>query len=268
VEVLRVLLPAEFTEAHRKLALAYLVRGHTFNPQEWREAIPAFDLLHDAAVVTSTGVMPFPVLYQREIEARYAAEYIQLLWQGEGQSTAHWAAVARRIPQDLAQKGFYRPTMPATRFLLVYCLYWWRAFTLGYALEVEIQRDLEATGVRFEADDLLTPRGRRAPFDLAVSGFKGDVKTSLYFLHATRSRALRHDFYITRVVGGGRVRTLVVFLQPEMWQTIDGDTLLVLLTKIATHLPDALRLVYEGHELVVVDYALWKQKILQYQKRS
>lgn len=229
-----------------------------------------FDLLHDAAVVTSTGVMPFPVLYQREIEARYAAGYIQLLRQaqGAGQSVAHWAAVARRIPQDLEQKGFYRPTMPATRFLLVYCLDWWRAFTLGYALEVEIQRDLGASGVQFEAEDLLTSRGRRAPFDLVISGFKGDVKTSLYFLHAARSRALRHDFYITRVVGEGWVRMLVVFLQPGMWQTIDGDTLLVLLTEIAAHLPDAMRLVYEGHELVVVDYALWKQKILQYQKRS
>jgi len=155
----------------------------------------------------------------------------------------------------------FRPDLPSTRLIVAYCLYWWRSFTLGYALEVEIQRDLQASGIRFQAHDLRRREERLSPFDLVVLGYKGDIKTSTYFLQAARTRMLPHDFYITRIRGQQRTRTLVVFMQAEMWRTIDGETVLVLLEQVADMLSQATRIIHEGVELIVVDYETWKAKV-------
>jgi hypothetical protein len=152
--------------------------------------------------------------------------------------------------------------------IVAYCLYWWRAFTLGHALEIEIQRDLESSGVRFEAHDLRRREERLSPYDLQVLGFKGDIKTSVYFLQAAGTRTLPHDFYITRIRGQKRTRTLVVFLQDGMWQAIDGETLLVLLEQVADTLPYAARIVQSGVELTVIDYQTWKEKVKRRQEQE
>jgi hypothetical protein len=118
-----------------------------------------------------------------------------------------------------------------------------------------------------------------SPYDVTVLGFKGDIKTSLYFLQAVRSRLLAHDFYITKVFtsftdaeGLRHSRThiamLVVFMQAAMWETIDGETLLVLLSEIADTLPQAMRIIHQGVELIVIDYELWKKKVQRYQTRK
>jgi hypothetical protein len=261
---LRVLLPAEFQEQHQRITLEYLQRGHDLNRQEWSQAIAAFDLLNDALVLSSAGLLPFPVIYRQHVEDRYADAFIERLYtarQVDRESVVIWAGIARQIAVDLAQAGLYQSDVSGTRLLLSYCLYWWRAFTLGYAFEVEIQRDLAQSGIKFTAHDLRRRENRLTPYDIAVLGFKGDIKTSVYFLQASRSRSLAHDFYITRVYGRERVRTLVVFMQATMWQAIDGDTLLVLLEEIADTLPHAARIRHQGIELTVIDYETWKQKI-------
>jgi len=244
--------------------LEFARRGHEFGRDEWRQAIVAFDLLKNAAVLTDRGLLPFPVIYRQHIEEPYADDFIEALYLaarvGEA-SVSRWATVARAIGPRLAQVGLSQPDVPATRLIVAYCLYWWRAFTLGYALEVEIQRDLEASGIQFEAHDLHRREERLSPYDLTVLGFKGDIKTSVYFLQAARTRTLPHDFYITRIRGRQRTRTLVVFMQPGMWQAINGETLLVLLEQIADTLPRAARIIHEGVELTVVDYETWKAKV-------
>lgn len=262
--VLRVLLPAEFQEQHQRIVLEYLQRGQELSRKEWAQAVAAFDLLKDALVLSSAGLSPFPVIYRQQVEDRYADAYIERLYtarQADRENVMIWASVARQIAPDLAQAGLYRPDVPGTRLLLSYCLYWWRSFTLGYAFEVEIQRDLTQSGIRFTAHDLRRRENRLTPYDIGVLGFKGDIKTSVYFLQASRSRSLAHDFYITRVHGRERTRTLVVFMQATMWQAIDGDTLLVLLEEIADTLPHAARIRHEGIELTVIDYETWKQKV-------
>lgn len=260
----QVLLPAEFQERHRRIVLEFARRGHEFGRDEWRQAIVAFDLLKNAAVLTDRGLLPFPVIYRQHIEEPYADDFIEALYLaarvGEA-SVSRWATVARAIEPRLAQVGLSQPDVPATRLIVAYCLYWWRAFTLGYALEVEIQRDLEASGIQFEAHDLHRREERLSPYDLTVLGFKGDIKTSVYFLQAARTRTLPHDFYITRIRGRQRMRTLVVFMQPGMWQAINGETLLVLLEQIAKTLPQAARIIHGGVELTVVDYETWKAKV-------
>ncbi len=266
----QVLLPAEFDQEHRRIVLDFARRGHEFGRAEWRKAIAAFDLLKNAAVLTEHGLLPFPIIYRQHVEELHADEFIVALYQAEhiaDTGASRWATVARAVEPHLAQAGLSRPDVPATRLIVAYCLYWWRAFTLGYTLEIEIQRDLEASGIQFQAHDLRRPEDRLSPYDLEVLGFKGDIKTSVYFLQAARTRTLLHNFYITRIRGQQRTRTLVVFVQADMWQTIDGETLLVLLEQVADTLPQAVRIVHEGVELTVIEYETWKSKVKRYQER-
>lgn len=266
--MVQVLLPAEFQEEHRRIALAYLNEGHTFNRQAWQQAVVAFDLLNNAGVVLSTGFLPFPVIYRQQVENRYADAFIEQLYKVEHidqVSTTLWAEVASKIANDLVQASLYREELPMTRYLLAYCLYWWRSFTTGYALEIEIQHDLTKAGIEFVAHDLRRREERLSPYDLLISGFKGDIKTSTYFLQTARSRSLAHDFYVTRIRSRKSIRTLVVFIQAGMWQEIDGDTLLVLLEEVADMLPDAVQIVHQGLPLTVIDYDLWKSKMTRYQ---
>lgn len=260
----QVLLPAEFREGHWRITQDFLHHGYQFGRAEWREAIVAFDLLKNAVVLTEHGMRPFPVIYRQYVEDLYADAFITALYaagQVSREGLRRWADVARTIQPGLAKVGLARPTVPATSLIVAYCLYWWRVFTLGYMLEVEIQRDLAASGVQFQAHDLRHREERLSPYDVLVLGFRGDIKTSLYFLQAARTRTLPHDFYITRIHGKQRTRTLVVFMQTEMWETIDGDTLLVLLEHLADTLPQAARIVHEGHQLTVIDYETWKTKV-------
>ena len=46
-----------------------------------------------------------------------------------------------------------------------------------------------------------------------------------------------------------------------MWETIDGETLLVLLSEIADTLPQAMRIIHQGVKLTVIDYEIWKEKV-------
>ncbi len=267
----QVLLPAEFREQHRHIVLEYMQRGHEFGRDEWRQAIIAFDLLKNAAVLTDIGLLPFPVIYRQHIERPYANDFIEQLYlakQVAAVSVGQWAAVARVIEPDLVQAGLSRPDVSATRLVVAYCLYWWKAFTLGYALEVEIQQDLKVSGVQFKAHDLRKRRERLSPYDLVVLGFKGDIKTSVYFLQASRTRMLPHDFYITRIRGKRQTRTLVVFMKTEMWHTINGETLLVLLEQVTDTLPSAARIVHARIELTVIDYDIWKDKVKRRQAQE
>lgn len=267
----QVLVPAEFREQHRQIVLEFLQRGHEFRRDEWRQSVTAFDLLKNAAVLTDSGLLPFPAIYRQHVEDPYGNEFIEALYLAEEievASIGEWATVARGIRPALTQAGLFRPDVPATRLILAYCLYWWRVFTLGYAFEIEIQRDLEASGIEFQAHDLRRREERLSPYDLVVLGFKGDVKTSVYFLQAARTRALPHDFYITRIRGRQQTRTLVVFMKSDMWQAIDGETLLVLLEEVADTLPQAARIIHERIELTIIDYEAWKAKVKHSQSQA
>jgi hypothetical protein len=108
--VSQILLPAEFREEHRQVALAYLRNGHRFDRQAWRQAIIAFDLLNNAAMLSSAGFLPFPVIYRQQVEDRYAGAVIDQLYQVqqvEQISVKLWAEVAGKIELDLALAGFY-----------------------------------------------------------------------------------------------------------------------------------------------------------------
>jgi len=179
-----------------------------------------------------------------------------------------WMAGARWIRSLLEMAGLYAAGDPPTRLLLAYCLYWWHATAKGYTFEVEIFRDLRQSGVSFTAHDVRLRSERFTPYDLIVLGFRGDVKTSTYFL-TLMGKALRNDFYITRLwLSKARSRTLVVFLKTPMWNEINGETLLVAWRELESCLPQPARIVYRGGELIVSDYEVWKKKIQVYETRQ
>jgi hypothetical protein len=165
--------------------------------------------------------------------------------------------------QEVAQRGWRRPDVPASRLLLSYLLYWWGAFARGYALEAQIFRDLQQSGIQFTAHDLRNHQQRFSLSDLTVNNMAGDIKTSIYFVQAAAS--LAHDFYIVRLSVGARVYTLVVMLQPSAWTQINGDTVAGDLETAIDLFPAPVSIQHRGHNLVVLDYNEWKRRILRQQ---
>lgn len=261
-----ILLPKGFTARHRSLVLAYVRGKETIPGADWPHLMEAFDLLHNAAVMIGRERRAFPTIYRELVEDHYAARFIEQLYtltDVEKESARLRAAVARAVIRSLQKADYYQPDIPKCRLLLAYILYWWNSWSKGYAFEVYIYRDLLKAGIRFQAHDLRSPAGRYSPYDLEVLGFRGDIRTSTYFLRAARTQGLEHDFYISRLyTPEQRARMLVVFLKSDVWEEIDGATVAVALEQAAEIFPAVARITYRGVELIVADYEVWKEKVL------
>jgi hypothetical protein len=260
-------LPANFTSAHRAAVLRF-VQGKPMDDDQRATQFEAFDLLHRATASDDT----FAVIYERVVEEPSADPFIAALLEASDPETAAPVLrqkVSQQIPALLRQAGCASPYQAPEFYLLAYCLYWWYAFTTGYTFEVTILRDLTTSGVKYYAHDLRNRQARQSPFDLAVLGFTGDLKTSTYFLHAVRSWGLPADFYITRLYDRSRrERLLVVFLKRSAWDAIDGETLPTTLTALSDILPTVAEIEHSGQTLVVVEYEEWKTRVLEYQRRE
>jgi hypothetical protein len=263
--VLQIELPAIFDASHERTVIDYL--SDRFSGREaWAHAFVAFDILEQAVVVTEDGRATFRQLYLQIVDQGLADSYIyELLSLDEvvHESPALWARFARQIMKEVSQRGLRRPDISASRLLVSYLLYWWGAFARGYALEVEIFRDLQQSGIQFTAHDLRDRQQRFSPSDLIVNSMAGDVKTSIYFVQA--AEPLAHDFYIVRLSMGSRLYTLVVMLQPPAWKKINGDTIAGDLATLLRHFPTPVSIQRHGHNLVVLEYTEWKRRILRRQ---
>ncbi|MCL4872141.1 MAG: hypothetical protein KJ063_24545 [Anaerolineae bacterium] len=267
---LRIELPTHFTDEHQKLILKYLTRGRqSLSLSEWKRLLTGFDLLHQARVMTESDVQTFKQIYAVHVEQPYADLYINELLQLHDVTQGHTilrARIARIIVHHLQEVNLRQADVPISNLLLAYCLYFWESFAVGYAFEVEIYRDLTRSGVVFQAHDLRDQVARLSGYDLQILNQKGDVKTSLYFLFVRRSRELTHDFYITRFYEGNRQRTLVVILQPYAWKQINGGTVSVLLEEVTKQFPVPAMVTFEKKTVVIVEYNVWKAKVLKQQQ--
>lgn len=125
-----------------------------------------------------------------------------------------------------------------------------------------IFRDLEVDGIAFVPHDISIRKERFSPFDLLVSGFKGDIKTSSYFLLTSRSYPLSCDFYIVRLFSTQQgVWRDAVITTGAMWGKIDGQTTPCDWEESVNMLPQAVRVSVLDETLVVVDYSIWKTMI-------
>jgi len=266
-----IILPTGFTETELAIALHYLedVAGPG---QNWPGIVRTFNRLRKAIVVIpGRGRRTFASLYTHLIDNHLTDPFITALYNLddlEQGGVPLWAAGARQVKPLLERAGLYAANDPPTRLLLAYCLYWWHATAKGYTFEMEIFRDLRQSDVSFTPHDVRLRSERFTPYDLIVSGFRGDVKTSTYFISLV-DKVLRSDFYITRLwLSEAHSQTLVVFLKTLMWDEIDGETLLVAWRELESYLPQPARIVHRGGELVVSDYGAWKEKVLAYQSRQ
>ncbi|MCI0485831.1 MAG: hypothetical protein L0229_04435 [Blastocatellia bacterium] len=126
----------------------------------------------------------FAAFYDEFAEDRYAARFIEAL-QGltdvEADGLTLVSDFAERVLTDLEQAGVPSAGSVGERRLIAFCHYWWTSFGKGYVREVTVFRDLTAAGIAFDAHDLSDKRQRFSPYDLTVSGWRGDIKTSTLF---------------------------------------------------------------------------------------
>ncbi len=153
--------------------------------------------------------------------------------------------------------------------LVAFCGYWWQAFGKGYIREVAVFRDLERNGILFIAHDLRQRQERFTTCDLTIQGFRGDVKTSTYFLHVARGFPLANDFYLVRIYDVERQTWIdIAMIKPAMWQVIDGDTKTCELDEVTRHLPTPLQVVTREEALVVIAYEDFKRRIMRIQEHG
>ena len=239
---------------------------------DWPKVLTAFDLLRESAIEWKGRLETFGDFYEHFVDNRYASPCLTELMSlatPETDGYAVLAAYARRLRQELLALFPKRPLPLPVRGLLAHCLYWWNSFGKGYLYEVTIFADLRDEGIKFTAHDLFDPEERRSAYDLIVLQRRGDIKTSTYFLHVARSFPLRHDFYITRLFSvTRRVWQNAVILRPEFWDEINGETRRITLDNVLSVFPAVAAVSMRGNRYVVVDYAIWKQKVKARQRKG
>lgn len=267
---MQIRIPPTYTKAHEQVTLRYLREGRTsLNLVEWKLAFVGFDILHRASIKVGKEIKLFRTLYQQNIDLPFADQYIEALFQLKNISLEQdklRASFARQIFNYIKSAGLYDPTVPESNLFITYCLYFWESFAMGYAFEVEVFNDLRLAGVEYQAHDIRSRQSRLSAHDLEILGQRGDIKNTLYFLQVKRSQKLPHDFYITRFYEGQKSYTLIVMLQLEIWQEIDGDTITGVLYEATRHFPRPVQVKLETGYLVVADYTIWKEKILKRQR--
>lgn len=269
---MNVQLPAAFTIHHEQAVRKYLVGAERLTEAEWRLLIEAMDLLRQAQIIAAGQQESFSAVYDRLVDAVYADRAIEQLLalsapEVEGERLR--AAVARRIMGDLRTVGLWRADVPTSQWLVAFCLYWWQVFVRGYAFEIAVYRDLDESSIRYTHHDLRKRQERFSEYDLEIMGFRGDVKTSTYFVFTRRTEALVHDFYITRMYHASeRCWYQVVWLTPSFWSLLNGDPSPVAYTFIWQVLPSVALITLRGHDFVVVLYDEWKQRVIAWQRKE
>ncbi len=263
-------LPPDFTLLHKMTVHAYLQDYRALDNDGWRILLEAFDLLRKARLVRGNRVWTFEEIYRHAIEGRYATQFLEQLL-----AMAHplhegiplKAQIARQILTDLAANGWYDPQETGSKYLLAYAYYWWDSFAKGYIFEVSIFRDLDAAGILYTAHNILDPTERLAICDLIIEGWQGDIKTSTYFLHASRTSALPHDFYITRLFDTSRKAWVcAVLMRPAVWKDLNGDVLVADIRQAAQFFPSAVQIDLVEGRFVVLDYKVWKDRVRALQR--
>ncbi len=257
------------TAEHDAVLTEYLRGESRLTRAQWQQLREAVDLLEQSTVTFQERSHTFRQFYETFVDRQFADAFLESLVAAkdvERGAPGLQAATARQIVQWVQQQEFYQRGQAESRLLLTFCLYWWAAFALGYAFEVEIFRDLQAAGVEFACHDITNRVERLSAFDLTVAGMCGDVKYSTYFLTTEDARTAEVDFFITRLYDEVNGRWLcVVFLTPAAWAAIDGETMPATLEDAASLLPAAVSVTVGAATFVLCLYGDWKARVLSRQ---
>jgi len=266
----RIDVPAELTEAHLRAISRYLVDRFGLSDVEWSHLLVAMDILRRATLTQGNRRWTFAALYRQLVDDVYADGYIAACYgfadvATEGERLR--AAIARQIVHVLRERGFYSHRVPESQILAAFMVYWWESFARGYAFEVEIFRDLVASGIVFTGHALRSRRERWSRHDLVVLGYRGDIKLSTYFLHVRRNRLAAQEFCITRLYHRPTHQwKRVVLLREHVWRTLNGEPRSVATPDDVWDIfPGAARLRLQRQTWVVVLYEWWKERVYQLQ---
>ncbi len=268
----QITLVADLTDSQRALLVRYAARPRSIRAHEWREALTAFDVMGNSTLLADGQPRRFAAFYNEVVEDRYAATFIEALpglADIETDGVALVAGFAEQVLTDLEQAGVQLAGSAGERCLMAFCYYWWTSFGKGYVREVAVFRDLTAAGIVFDAHDLTDKRQRFSPYDLLVSGWRGDIKTSTYFLHTRRGFPLVNDFYLVGLFDETTRRKLdIVMMKPAVWEKLNGAPLRCELREVARHFPQPTQVTVRDETLIVVEFEVWKRCVLQYQQQT
>jgi hypothetical protein len=258
------------TQEARTALQAYLRNPFGLSDSEWQLIRSAIDLLARSTVVFSQRRYTFKQFYATFINGTYARPYLQQLAvidAPEQDGPALQAEIARKILAWLRLNGLTPTGVPNSEYLIIYCLYQWVSFGRGYLFERVVLKDLTDAGIEVSAHSPERGAERYSASDLSISGIgQGDIKTSVYFLDNLTDA--RSDFYITRLFDA-QARTLrqVVFMTPHGWQQVNGEPRAASIAEAARHFPLPVLVEAAGKLWVVVEYAVWKDRIVRWQAR-
>ena len=271
-QAISVRLPPEIGHPQREAIQRYLRSEERMTGNDWALLIQAMDLLRRAEVISDDRVMSFAAIYDELVDAVYSdrlIEQLQQLADLEHESESIRATRSRQILADLSASGLWRADLLSTQYLVAFCLYWWQMFVRGYAFEIAVERDLADSRIAYVAHDLRRRQERLSSYDLEVMGFRGDVKTSTYFVLARRSESLAHDFYITRMYQAeARGWHRIVWLKPTFWRILNGEPTATAYDAIWQTLPRAAKITLRGQEFIVVLYEDWKNRVIARQTKE
>lgn len=261
----RFFITPNFSKEHERVLTFYLQDDRKLSTDQWRLLYEGINYLDQSEVEITGERFTFRQLYNRHIDQAFADQYLEQLSGLINPNTdgpTLTAQYARKIAPTLEQQQLLLRNNPQSYLLFAYCVYWWQSFTRGYAFEVAIKRDLEASQIIFAMHDILSRSERYSQADLIVLDLLGDIKTSTYFLQEQADDPLSNDFYITKLYEKGHTKTLVVFQKRLAWVRIGGQIPTPgNLNNVLNLLPQPVQLEQAGTILIVVDYGTWKTMV-------
>jgi hypothetical protein len=268
----QVILPSNLREHELQIALKYFESAGQLTSREWKTALSTFDALRKGVVMVGRRRMTFQQVYDRYVDLPYADSFIAQLTELPDLNVS--AEMLQRetsfeVLTALERQGFYQGESEGSEYLAAYCLYWWTSFARGYRFELEVLRDLTASGIKFIAHDVQTRTGRLSPYDLVVLRQRGDIKNTTYFLHLACTLPSNCDFYITRLFDLRVRRYLPIVVMTEAaWRILDGDVPTASLEMAAGFFPKPVKFTVKERRFIVAPYDLWKAMVKKQQEKE
>jgi hypothetical protein len=260
------------TTRHITALRHYLSEAGPLTGKQWHTLFKAIDLLSESTVRFLGQKYTFSQFYTEFVDRLYAGPFLDQLYRMENIHTEGErlrAEMARGIVQWLKANGLDAAQIEGAEFLLIFALYWWTSFCKGYMFELIVFRDLEASGIQFIPHDLRLEEERYTPNDFYLGEFRGDVKSSIYFLEDLVALQPTVDLYISRLYDSRRRRyQRVVFMKERVWKHINGDTIPGAVPQAPGLFPQVISFTFRGQDWVLAEYGVWKDKMLQFQARA
>ena len=261
----------EVADADLTVLRRYLGAAIHLSEAEWRRLRVVINRLAENEINFAGRHYTFRRFYSTFINGTYARPFLQQLpslTDLEHEGAALQANLARKILSWLTANGLSSTQVIHADLRMVYCLYWWAAFARGYLFEQIIIRDLRTSKILFTAHEVTYGQERYSQYNLQIEGIgKGDIKASLYFLDDFPEPPA--DFYITQLYDDKQQRLQrVVFLLPDAWKQLNGNPKTTTITNAPQIFPAPALLKISGKDWVMVQYNVWKGRLLRWQRQG